>query len=79
MFTGISDTRKLHIIEAILKTNDEGVLQKIEAIVDDSDANGNRPRGKFSELLGLLTIEDANTMKKAIDDNFEKVDPDDWK
>jgi len=79
MYSGASDTRKLHIIEAILRTDDEGVLLKMEAIVDRIGTNSSRLKVKFSDLLGVLTAEDAEVMQKAINDNFEKVNPDDWK
>lgn len=74
-----SDARKLHTIEAVLKTENEAVLTAIETIVDQNIATSKRAKGRFSALLGSLTNEEAESMKKTIEDNFEKINPDDWK
>jgi hypothetical protein len=74
-----SEARKLHIIEAVLKTENEAVLTAIETIVDQNNAAGKRTKGRFSALLGSLSHEEAESMKKTIEENFEKINPDDWK
>jgi hypothetical protein len=33
----------------------------------------------FSKVLGIITEEEAEFMKKVIEENFEKVNEDDWK
>jgi len=70
--------RKLHIIEAVLKTENDATLSAIEAIVNKP---GIPDRGKtgFNDLLGVLTTEEAEAMKKVIAENYEKINPDDWK
>ena len=73
-----SEARKLHIIEAVLKTDNEATLDAIEMIVD-RDMPVVKSRAKYSELLGVLTNEEADAMKKTIEENFEKINPDDWK
>ena len=74
-----SEARKLHIIEAVLKTENEAVLTAIETIVDQNNATGKRAKGRFSALLGICSNEEAESMKKIIEENFEKINPDDWK
>jgi hypothetical protein len=74
-----SEARKLHIIEAVLKTENEAVLTAIETIVDQNNVTSKRTKGRFSALLGSLTSEEAESMKKTIEENFEKINPDDWK
>jgi hypothetical protein len=74
-----TEARKLHIIEAVLRTENESVLRAIETIVDQDTASKERPKAKFSDLLGVLTCEEADSMKRTIEDNFEKINPDDWK
>jgi hypothetical protein len=69
-----AESRKLHIIEAVLKTMDESVLNAIEMIVD-RDIVAENAKGKFIDLLGTLTAEEAETMKKTIEENFEKINP----
>lgn len=73
-----SEARKLHIIEAVLKTENEATLEAIEMIVDKETAVI-KPKGKFSDLLGVLTTDEADAMKQTIEENFEKINPDDWK
>jgi hypothetical protein len=34
---------------------------------------------RFSDLLGSLSEEEAEAIKKIIADNFESIHPDDWK
>ncbi|HXL55745.1 MAG TPA: hypothetical protein VN958_05780 [Chitinophagaceae bacterium] len=76
-----TEARKLHIIEAVLKTENDAVLEAIEMIVEnDNTINiSKKPKAKFSDLLGALTHEEAEAMKQAIEENFEKINPDDWK
>ncbi len=73
-----SEARKLHIIEAVLKTDNEATLEAIEMIVDKETATM-KPKSKFSELVGVLTIEEADAMRQTIEENFEKIYPNDWK
>jgi len=76
-----TEARKLHIIEAVLKTENEAVLDAIETIVEnDSTINiSKKSKVKFDDLLGVLTHEEAEAMKQTIEENFEKINPDDWK
>lgn len=74
-----SEARKLHIIEAVLKTENEAVLAAIENIVGQNFAVSKKTKGRFSALLESLTNEEAESMKKTIAENFEKISPDDWK
>ena len=75
-----TEARKLHIIEAVLKTESDAVLEALEMIVDSNPiAPGEKKISNFSELLGVLTPAEAEAMKKNIDENFEKINPDDWK
>lgn len=76
-----TEARKLHIIEAVLKTDDDAVLQAIESIVSNDmgirTAKGSKSR--FSDLIGTITAEEAEAMKQTIEENFEQINPDDWK
>ncbi|MBN9379638.1 MAG: hypothetical protein J0H74_02655 [Chitinophagaceae bacterium] len=74
-----SEARKLHIIEAVLRTDNEAVLTAIETIVGQPGVPSKRTKGRFNALLGALTNEEADAMKKTIEENFEKINPDDWK
>ncbi len=75
----LPESRKLHIIEAVLKTDNDATLKAIEAIVEKNDHESNHAKGRFSDLLGTLTKEEAGAMKQVIEESFEKINPDDWK
>jgi hypothetical protein len=72
-----ADSRKIHIIEAVLRVEDEKILSQIEQVIEKSQANGK----KFSaqEFVGILSKEDALSMDKAIAEGCEQIHPDDWK
>ena len=75
-----TEARKLHIIEAVLKTESDAVLEALEMIVDNIPIGPRESEtSNFSELLGVLTPAEAEAMKNNIDENFEKINPDDWK
>jgi hypothetical protein len=71
----LTDTRKIHIIEAVLKTDDEHILSEVEKIVNGSS------QSKVSEkdFFGIWSKEDADTMEKVIEEGCEQINPDDWK
>jgi len=74
-----TEARKLHIIEAVLKTDDEVLLNNLEAVISKAAAAINKPKARFSELVGILTGDEAEAMKAVIEEQFEKINPDDWK
>ena len=74
----LTEVRKLHIIEALLKTDDESTLNAVEEIMYLK--NGADPKKRdFSEVLGIITEEEAEQMIKVIEENFEQIHDDDWK
>lgn len=77
MFT---EARKLSLIEAIIKSTDVSVLTTIEKMVskESTDSRTGIADVKFIDLLGQLTPEEAEAMKRTIEENFEKVNLDDW-
>ena len=76
-----TETRKLQIIEAVLKTNDDAVLQAIETIVinDKLRSMSKDAASRFRDPIGTITSEEATAMKQTIKENFEQINPDDWK
>lgn len=72
------ETKKIHIIEEILKISDANILQEVEDIL----LNHNRKIVKdknFSAFAGSLTDEDVNELQVIIDTGCEKINTDDWK
>ena len=72
-----TDTRKLHIIEAILKTDDEATLSIIENAIKQPEKNGRKKTAK--DFAGIWSKEDAEAIEKAIEEGCEQINPDDWK
>jgi hypothetical protein len=72
-----TDSRKIHIIEAVLKTEDDETLFQIERVIQQSQ----KPERKFSahDFVGTLSKEDAVLIEQAIKEGCEQIHPDDWK
>jgi hypothetical protein len=60
-----SDARKIHLIEKILKVKDEGVLIKIETILDNYNKKASKNPSIY-DFVGIISKDEANEMKKAI-------------
>ena len=71
------EARKLQIIEAILKTDDPSVLNRLEAVL--GNAATQTPQPKFSQFAGLWSTEEADSIEKAIENGCEQINSDDWK
>lgn len=72
-----ADSRKIHIIEAVLKTEDEKILSKIEEVIELSVKPGDKRSAK--DFLGRWSENDARTIEKIIEEGCEQIHPDDWK
>jgi hypothetical protein len=72
----LADTRKIHIIEAVLKTDDEHILSEVEKIV--SQPTQEKKISAF-DFVGTISKEDAELINKAIEEGCEEINPDDWK
>ena len=72
-----TDSRKIQIIEAVLKTEDEETLSQLEQVIQESQ----KPERKFSahDFVGTLSKEDAALIEQAIEEGCEQIHPDDWK
>lgn len=69
---------KLHLIEALLKVNDEKLLEEIEALMARRQRKAIEKKG-FVELTGTLTDEEADKWLKNIEEGCEQINPNDWK
>lgn len=75
-----TEARKLHIIEAVLKTENDDLLRTVEIMFNNTSVAGpNKKSERFADLFGTITNEEAKEMKLTIEDNFEQINPDDWK
>ena len=66
--TMYGESRKLHLIEEILKTEDEAILKQAESLFSKGKVINIPTRKSFTEFAGMLTDEEANEMKTIIED-----------
>jgi len=74
----VSEARKLHVIEEILKIKSDKLMAELEMVLKK------RPVAKKSKLtvhdfVGIISEDEAADMKKAIAETCETIDEDAWK
>lgn len=62
----VTDTRKLHLIEALLKTNSDKVLAEVEAVLEKSSTNTHAPTKLSDRFAGNLSTETAKKLQDHI-------------
>lgn len=72
-----TDSRKINIIESVLKTNDEKTLSALEQVIEKSEKTVKKKSA--SAFVGIWKKEDAETIEKAIEESCGQIHPDDWK
>ncbi len=72
------EAKKLHLIEAILKIENDAILDEMETVINKN--NLQVPVGKsFKDFAGIWTTAEADEMKRIIEESCEQINPDDWK
>lgn len=59
-----ADSRKIYIIEAVLKTEDDAMLSRIEQAIRQDEKNSRKKTAM--DFVGLWSREDAEAIEKAI-------------
>ena len=72
------EARKIHIIEEVLKLNNEDVLIELETVFRRSQ-KGKKYKQSIYDFVGVLNNKEVAQMKKAISETCENVNEDDWK
>jgi hypothetical protein len=72
-----ADSRKIHIIEAVLKVEDDQTLSQIERAIQQLKPGVKRTSAH--DFVGTLSKQDAALIEKAIEEDCEQIHPDDWK
>lgn len=72
------EAKKLHLIEEILKIQNEAVLEEVETVIANSKLHA-VGRKSFKDLVGIWTEQEADEMKRIIEEGCEQINPDDWK
>jgi hypothetical protein len=70
-----AESKKLHLIEFLIKEDDEAVLNKIETILT---AAKEKPAG-FESFSNNLSKEELDAFERNIDDGCEQINENDWK
>ena len=72
------EAKKLHLIEEILKIENDVVLAEVETVISKSKAHGVR-RKSFKDFAGMMSDEDIKKLEKTIEEGCETIHSDDWK
>jgi hypothetical protein len=72
------ESKKIHLIEEVLKVNDNSVLSKLESVLKESKGK-KKKKPSARDFAGILSDEDARLMTKAIEEGCGQIDPDGWK
>lgn len=73
-----SESRRIHLIEEILRLKNEDTLTRVESILAESKEQRNAKRSAH-DFVGIWTKEDALLIEKAIEEGCEQVNAHDWK
>lgn len=75
MFT---ENRKINLIEAVIKVNDESILIELETLLSKKKAKKSKVFSAHN-LSGIWNKKDAGLIKKAIKESCEQIHQNDWK
>ncbi len=74
-----SEARKLHLIEEVLKINNERTLTALENLVKKAPKKKTVATNPIMEFAGIWSNEEADEISAIITDACEQINPDDWK
>ena len=75
------ESRKINIIEAVLKVNNEESLILLEEVLKTvtKKTTSHKKKQSIFDFVGIISEEEANEMTKIINTTCENINPDDWK
>jgi hypothetical protein len=74
------EEKKLHIIEEVLKINNDATLSALEDFMKKSNRGASlSKKSGYKEFSGIWSKEEADEIEKIIADSCENIHPDDWK
>ncbi len=73
-----SESRKIQLIEDVLKVENDSILSKLENVLKNSRAAKVKKRSIY-DFVGIISNKEAQEMKKIIKETSETIHPDDWK
>ena len=72
------ESQKIHLIEEVLKLEDAATLNEIETLLKKSKKVKVHTKTIY-DFVGVLSVNEAEKMKKAIAESCEIINEDDWK
>lgn len=72
------EAKKLHLIEEILKIENDNILDEVETVITRGITNATSRRS-FKDFAGMMSDAEANNLEKIINEGCEQIHPDDWK
>lgn len=75
-----SEAKKLHIIEEVLKIDNEAALVALENFMKISERGSSTEKiNNFSSFSGIWSKDEAEEIERIIAESCETINPDDWK
>jgi hypothetical protein len=71
-----AETKKLHIIEEVLKVNNDAILIELENVLSRSTTV---TKNRFTDMADLLSAEEVDEFERNINEGCEQINEDDWK
>jgi hypothetical protein len=72
------EAKKLHLIEEILKIEDEALLAEVETVITKNKMHAVSGKS-FKDFSGIWAAAEADEMTRIIKEGCEQINPDDWK
>lgn len=73
------ETRKLHLIEEMLKVKSEATLSALEKLLHKTNNKAVKEMPSLKDFSGIWSEDEANEMERIIAESCETIHPDDWK
>ncbi|MBY0434563.1 MAG: hypothetical protein K2U26_10685, partial [Cyclobacteriaceae bacterium] len=73
------DSKKIQLIEEVLRLDDNIVLKELESILKKSKKAGSSKKSRAHDFLGQWSRSDAVLIEKAIADGCEQIQADEWR
>lgn len=73
------ETRKLHLIEEMLKVKSEATLSALEKLLKNTNNRTVKKTLSLKDFSGIWSKDEAEEMERIIAESCETIHPDDWK
>lgn len=73
------ETRKLHLIEEMLKVKSEATLSALEKLLKSTNSKTVKKTPSLKDFSGIWSKDEAEEMERIIAQSCETIHPDDWK